>query len=148
MRTSKYYHDYRRAPSSSPVQRARSRRARRRARVRSLAPRLSGLSESVRFICAWWCAFIIHNSVNIQSIMPTCARKPQSTRTRRHRDEPTRHVLVAPKTIQLLEPQESPVTRALERVHSHRGECTPTRWALGHMRARVLGTGSGPAGQS
>eukprot|EP00964_Phaeocystis_antarctica_P091352 scaffold58583_cov79-Phaeocystis_antarctica.AAC.1 len=60
--------------------------------------------------------------------MPTCARKPQSTRTRRHRDELTRHVLVAPKTISL-----NPRTSSTKSASSHTLHNTQhPDWARGH----------------
>ena len=64
------------------------------------------------------------------------AQKQQSTRTKRHRDELTKHVLVAPKTVSLnpRSRQPGPGTRTQPPVSAR----------AGHMRARVLGTGSGP----
>eukprot|EP00964_Phaeocystis_antarctica_P073651 scaffold45212_cov28-Phaeocystis_antarctica.AAC.1 len=64
------------------------------------------------------------------------AQKQQSTRTKRHRDELTKHVLVAPKTVSLnpRSRQPGPGTRTQPPVSAR----------AGHMRARVPGTGSGP----
>eukprot|EP00964_Phaeocystis_antarctica_P015755 scaffold8721_cov80-Phaeocystis_antarctica.AAC.5 len=64
------------------------------------------------------------------------AQKQQRTRTKRHRDDLTKHVLVAPKTVSLnpRSHQLGPGTRAQPPVSAR----------AGHMRARVLGTGSGP----